>query len=222
MILKNKFFLLIILFFILTTYNSKDERKNLSIIFPIKEITIENAFIFDLTKLKSELEFLRNTSLFFLNEKKIIKVIDKFDFISTIHLKKKYPNTLKILISEHIPVATESSRKGRQYITKDGIKINYIELDIFKNLPTIFGHHKNFSSFLSELEKNNFNISNIKSFYYFDVDRWDIVLKNDKTIKLPQTNYENILKEIDSILTDSSFSKYKIFDYRIKDQLILQ
>ena len=89
-------------------------------------------------------------------------------------------------------------------------------------MPTIFGHHKNFSSFLSELEKNNFNISNIKSFYYFDVDRWDIVLKNDKTIKLPQTNYENILKEIDSILTDSSFSKYKIFDYRIKNQLILR
>ena len=222
MILKNKFFLLIFFFIILTTYNSNEQKKNFSIFFPIKEIAIENTFFFDLTKLKSELEFLRNTSLFFLNEKKIIKTIIKFDFISTIQLKKKYPNTLKIIISEHVPVAIESTGIGRHYITKDGKKITYIELDVFKNLPTIFGNHKNFSSFFSELEKNNFNINRIKSFYYFDVGRWDIVLKDYKTIKLPQANYENILKELDSILNDSSFFKYKIFDYRIKDQLILR
>ena len=76
--------------------------------------------------------------------------------------------------------------------------------------------------FFNELVKNNFNINKIKAFYYFDVGRWDIVLKNEKTIKLPKTNYENILKEIDSILNDPGFSKYKIFDYRIKEQLILQ
>ena len=222
MILKNKFFLLIILFFILTTYNSKDERKNLSIIFPIKEITIENAFIFDLTKLKSELEFLRNTSLFFLNEKKIIKVIDKFDFISAIHLKKKYPNTLKILISEKVPVATEINGKKKYYITKNGKKINHVELKIFEDLPLIFGKHKNFNFLFSELEKSNFKINNIKAFYYFEIGRWDIVLKNKKIIKLPKENYQNILTELNLILNNSKFSKYRVFDYRIKDQLILQ
>ena len=222
MILKNKFFLLIFSFILLTTYNSNEEKKNFSIIFPIKKIEIKDTLAFDSTKLRSELEFLRNTSLFFLKEKEITKVIDKYDFISNIQLKKKYPNTLKILISENIPVATEIEGKKRYYLTKYGEKIKYIELEAFKNLPTIFGNHKNFSSFFKMLEKNNFNINNIKAFYYFDVGRWDVVLKDNKTIKLPQVNYEKILNEINFVLNESSFSKYKIFDYRIKNQLILK
>ena len=222
MIPKNKFFLLIFIFIVLTTYNFNDQKKNLSIIFPIKKITIEGVYSFDATKLKFELEFLRNTSLFFLKEKEITKVIDKYDFISSIQLRKKYPNTLKILISENIPVVTEVIKKKRYYLTKEGKKIKYIELKIFENLPTIFGNHNNFSSIFNVLEKSNFNISRIKAFYYFDVGRWDITLQDGKIIKLPENNYKKILMEIDSVLNNSSFTKYKIFDYRIKDQLILQ
>ena len=107
MIRKNNFFLLIFFFTVFTTYNFNERKQNSSIFFPIKKIVIENTFAIDPTKLKAELEFLRNTSLFVLNEKKITRVIDKFDFISSIQLKKKYPYTLRILVSENIPVATE-------------------------------------------------------------------------------------------------------------------
>ena len=65
MILRNKTFLLIIFFVVFTTYNFNEKKKNLSIIFPIKEIIIENTLAVDLIKLKAEIEFLRNTSLFF-------------------------------------------------------------------------------------------------------------------------------------------------------------
>jgi cell division protein FtsQ len=222
MILKNKFFLLIFFFVVFTTYNFNEPKKNFSIIFPIKEIIIEKTNAVNLIKLKSELEFLRKTSLFFLKEKEILKVTDKHDFILNIQLKKKYPNTLKIFISEKIPVASEIDGNNRYYLTKDGKKINYIELKIYEDLPVIFGNHKNFSSFFSDIEKSNFKIKNIKAFYYFDIGRWDVVLKNGKIIKLPETNYQNILIELDSILNDSNFLKYKILDYRIKDQLILE
>ena len=222
MILKNKFFLLIFFFILLTTYNSNEEKKNFSIIFPIKKIEIKDTLAFDSTKLRSELEFLRNTSLFFLKEKEITKVIDKYDFISTIQLKKKYPNTLKILISENIPVVTEIDGKNRYYLTNKGKKINYIELKIYENLPVIFGKHRNFSSFFKEVEKSKLKTSKIKAFYYFDIGRWDIVLRDERIIKLPPTNYENILLKINLLLNDPNFLKYHIFDYRIKDQLILQ
>ena len=56
-------------------------------------------------------------------------------------------------------------------------------------------------------------------------ERWVQVLpllQDGKIIKLPENNYKKILMEIDSVLNNSSFTKYKIFDYRIKDQLILQ
>ena len=222
MIPKNKFFLLIFFFVVFTTYNFNEQKQNFSIIFPIKEITIEGVHAFDLRKLKSELEFLRNTSLFFLKKKEITRVSDKYDFVSSVQLKKKYPNTLKISISENIPVATEINKKKKYYLTEKGEKINFIELKAFKNLPLIFGNHKNFSKFFFKLKKSNLNIGKIKALYYFDIGRWDILFKDERTIKLPKTNYENILAEIDMILNNPDFSQYKIFDYRIKDQLILE
>ena len=121
-----------------------------------------------------------------------------------------------------MPVATEVDKKKRYYLTKKGKKIKYVDLKIFENLPIIFGNHKNFNSFYTKLENNNFDIDKIKAFYYFEAGRWDIALKDERIIKLPETNYENVLKKVKSILNDPSFAKYKIFDYRIKDQLILQ
>ena len=219
---ENKFYILIFFFIIFTTYNFNEKKQNFSIIFPIKNIITEESFVLDLTKLKAELEFLKNTSLFFLKKNEITKVTNKYDFISSIQLKKKYPNTLKILISENIPVVTEINDKKRYYLTKKGKKINFIELKIFENLPVIFGDQKNFSSFFKNLEKSNFKINNVKAFYYFDIGRWDIVLKDEIIIKLPDVNYQKILMEIETTLNNPSFSEYKIFDYRIKNQLILQ
>ena len=222
MIRANKLYVLIFFFFIFTTYNSKEQKKSFSIIFPIKEIIIENTLAVNLIKLKSELDFLIKTSLFFLKEEKIVEVMDQYEFISNVQLKKKYPSTLKILVFEKIPIATEIKDKKRYYVTKNGEKVNYTRIENYEDLPTIFGNHKNFSSFFNDLEESNFKINEIKAFYYFDIGRWDIVLKNKKTIKLPEKNYQNILLKVNSILDDTSFSKYEIFDYRIKDQLILQ
>ena len=75
MIQKNKFFLLIFFFIILSTYSFNEQKQNASIIFPIKNIIIEGTLAVDRIKLKTELEFLRNTSLFFLKEKTLKALI---------------------------------------------------------------------------------------------------------------------------------------------------
>ena len=73
----------------------------------------------------------------------------------------------------------------------------------------------------NNLIKTNFKISEIKSFYYFEIGRWDIVLKNNKVIKLPVKNFNSSLKNYMELSEEINFEKYSIFDYRIKDQLIL-
>ena len=217
-----KSLLLITLFITLTTFNSNNQNQVKGIFFGIKNIIIEDTYSIDALKLKADLEFLRGTSLFFLNQKKIIDVISKYEFVSNMFLRKSYPNTVKIIISEKKPIAVQVIGNDKFFITIKGEKLNYINTEAYKDLPIIFGNQKNFSSFYNEINESNFTTSQVKAFYYFDIGRWDIVLKNDKTIKLPKKNYMKILKKIDSILLDSSFSKYKIFDYRIEGQLILQ
>ncbi|MDA9091830.1 FtsQ-type POTRA domain-containing protein [Pelagibacteraceae bacterium] len=217
-----KIYFLIFIFFIFSSYNNKYNEQNSSLFFPIKEVLIENNVATDLLKLKTDLAFLNNANLLFLKEERIITVINNYDFISNIQLKKKYPNTLKIIIIEKIPVAKQIIDKKKFYITKKNEKINFIRLKIYENIPIIFGRYKNFNYFYNDLEKSNFIINEIKAFYYFDIGRWDIVLKNGKTIKLPEKNYLELFPRINLMLNDSNFRKYTIFDFRVKDQLILQ
>jgi cell division septal protein FtsQ len=217
-----KIYFLIFIFVIFTTYNSKNDKESVSIIFPIKEIFIENTVATNILKLKSDLSFLVNTNLFFLNKKKISLVFSNHDFISNVQLKKKYPNTLKITITEKKPVAIHIIDKKKFYITKNNEKINFIDLKIFEDLPSVIGKYKNFNIFYNDLEKNYFKINKIKIFYYFDVGRWNIVLKNGKVIKFPEKKYQNVLPKINLMLEDNNFSKYKVFDFRINNQLILR
>ena len=217
-----KIYFLIFIFFIFSTYNPQKNKESLSIIFPLKEILIENNIAINLLEFKSDLSFLINTNLFFLNEEKILEIVNKHDFISNIQLKKKYPNTLKILITEKIPVATQIIDKKKFYITKNNEKINFIDLEIYEDLPSIFGKNKNFNIFYNDLKRNNFKLNEIKEFYCFDAGRWDIVIANEKVIKFPEKNYSDILPKVNLMLNDSNFSKYKIFDFRIKNQLILK
>ena len=222
--MKNslKLFFLIFIFLIFSTYSIKDNTKKFSTFFPIKKILIENNLATSSYKLKSDLDILINTSLFFLNKKEILSIINKHEFIFNVQLKKKYPNTLKILLIEKIPLATQIIDKKKFYITKKSEKINFVNLKIYENLPSIFGRYENFDILYNNLEKNNFKMNEIHSFYYFDIGRWDIVLKNKKMIKFPKKNYLDLLPKINLMLNDSNFNKYKIFDFRIKDQLILK
>ena len=215
------YFLIFVLFF-LSTYNPNSNKVSPSIFFPIKKILVENSTATNLDNLKFDLNFLINSSLFYLNREKILLIANNYDFISNIQLKKKYPNILKLTITEKIPVATQIIDKKKFYITKDNEKINFVDLKIYEDLPAIFGKYKNFNFFYNDLEKNNFKINKIKAFYYFDVGRWDIVLRNEKIIKLPEKNYLDIISKINLMLDDNNFNKYKVFDFRIKDQLILK
>ena len=217
-----KSFLLITLFFTLTTFNTNNQKQVKGIFFEIKNIIIEDTNSVDLIKLKADLEFLRGASLFFLDEKKIIDAISKYDIISNMSLRKSYPNTIRIIISEKKPVAIQVLGNKKFYITPEGEKLNFFNTEAYKDLPVIFGNQKNFGSFYKEINQNNFISSQVKAFYYFEIGRWDIVLVNNKIIRLPKKNYMKLFKKIETILVDSNFSKYKIFDYRIEGQLILQ
>ncbi len=99
--------------------------------------------------------------------------------------------------------------------------INYIKIKKFENLPNVFGSGRNFIELHKNLEKINFPFEVIKSFYFFDSGRWDIILKDEKIIKLPINNYLLSLKNFMQFKLNNDFDKYKVFDYRIKDQLIL-
>ena len=57
---------------------------------------------------------------------------------------------------------------------------------------------------------------------FYETNRWDIETKDNKIIKLPIKNYTQSLENYLKIKSKSEFKKYRVFDYRIKNQLILK
>jgi hypothetical protein len=79
-----------------------------------------------------------------------------------------------------------------------------------------------FFTFYPSLEATGFEIELIKYFNYFDIKRWDIILKDGKLIKLPSANYEKSLKIFLSIYETENFKKFRVFDFRDNGQLLIK
>ena len=219
--MKKKLFVGLVLFVFLSTYKLKNDY-NILKVFNIKKIEIKNNQILDGDIIQKDLSFLYQKNIFSLNEKEINERIEMNNFIERYEIKKIYPSSIKITIFEKIPIAILYDKKEKFFFTDKGDVIKYLNIKKFENLPTVFSNKDDFNSFYKQLVKINFPINQIKSFYFFEANRWDLLTVNNKTIKLPIKNYEKSLKSFLIINEKANFTKFKIFDYRINGQLILK
>jgi cell division septal protein FtsQ len=112
--------------------------------------------------------------------------------------------------------------KKKFFVTNQGDVVKYVKLQGYENLPLVFGKNINFKNFFNEINKKDVFFNKIEKFLYFEIGRWDIILKDGKTIKLPNKNYLEILDNFILMSKEKNFDKYNVFDFRIKDQLILK
>ena len=153
--------------------------------FNLEEINIENNTLVEESDLKSLLNPFYNKNLISINNNEIGKVLLKNSFIESFKIKKKYPNTLNVVIFEKTPIA---------------ILLN----------------------FYYDLKKIKFPLDKIKKYTFYESKRWDLETKNNVIVKLPSKNYLKSLKNYLELSNKNNFQKYKIFDYRIDNQLILK
>ena len=218
--MKKQFVFAFVLLLLFSTYKSK---KSFSINkFNIETIYIENNLILTNEEIREDLDFLYNTNLLFLNTTSIERVLKKKDFIKDFKIKKIYPNKIKIIVFEKKPIFILQQKKKKFYIDENINLINYLELKDFKDLPVIFGKKENFRIFYQNLKKMNFPFNLIKNYYYFESNRWNLETHEKKIIKLPSDNYIESLKNFIKLQKTNDFEKFKIFDYRMNNQLILK
>ena len=146
----------------------------------------------------------------------------KNSFIDSFKVRKVYPKTLKIKIFENKPIAIVFYNKKKFYLSEKIELIELIELQKYENLPYVIGNHKNFKNLYRVLKQLNFPFNLVKKFILYESNRWDIEMKNNKIIKLPSMEYKKSLENFLKIKDKNEFKKYKIFDFRVNNQLILK
>ena len=219
--MKNRLLSALILLLLFSTYNIQNTF-SLSSKIKIQEVIVENNLILDEQMIKKKLSFLYRTNIFLLNTDKIASELKGIDFINSFEIKKLYPDKIKIKVFEKKPIAVIQNKQVKKYFTNSGEIINFIDLKEYNDLPIVFGDKENFLIFYQKLKQANFPINEVKKFYLFKSKRWDLITNNDQVIKLPIKNYESSLNNFIGLKKKPNFQKFKTFDYRIKDQLILK
>ncbi len=219
--MKNRIFFAVAIALLFTTFNFS-KQKNYIPKFKTEEIIIENNFILSDKKIKKQLSFLYQKNLFFVSAKEINQKLNKLEFIDSLKVKKIYPNKIKIKIYEKKPIAILNDKKEKFFFTDKNEVINYSYIKKFEKLPVIFGNKKSFEEFNNFLNDINFPKNEISTFLLFESGRWDLVTKENKVIKLPIKNFRDSLENYLNLKNEKNFKKYKIFDYRITNQLILK
>ena len=217
--MSNRILIAISLFFLLTTITS--QQKLILTNFNLKKINIENNFLLKEADLKNQLNQFYGKNLIFLKNIEVEKALLKNSFIESFTLRKEYPNTLKIKIFEKKPLAILINKKKKFYLSE---KVDLIKFQNFKNyekLPLVLGNQEEFRVLYDNLKEISFPINHIKNFTLYESNRWDLETVDQIIIKLPPKNYIKSLGNFLTIKGNENFTKYKIFDYRIKDQLIL-
>ena len=219
--MKNKLILGIALFILFSTFTFQNKFTIKK--FEIKEIKIENNDILEDQELIKVFSFLYNKNIIFLSSHELKKKIEKKSFIEKVEIKKIFPDKLVIKIFEKEPIAIFKDKYQKKFFLGKKIDlIEYREILKYNNLPIVEGEPKSFKLLYNNLIKINFPINQILSYRFFKIGRWDIQMYDKKILKLPSKNYIESLVNFMSIKDKTNFDKYKIFDYRLKDQLILE
>ena len=218
--MTRRFFLGSILLILLSTFVSQN--KIIFDRFIVKEIIIKNNEILNDQSIIEDLYFLYNKNIFFLNSYDIKKKLNKKNSIKSLEIKKIYPNKIIIKIFEKEPIAILINNDSKFFLGKKFDIIDYKKIDKFKNLPVIYGDKKNYKELFQNLKSINFPTNLVAKYFLLDSKRWNLELIDQKLIKLPPKDYKKSLKNFLTIKESINFDKYKIFDYRLKNQLILK
>ena len=227
MIKFYRIFLLFLIFIILSTFNSKklnlDNKKNFEI-FQIKNIEVKNNSLIKNTEIINKLEHLYKKNIFLINNNDIKVPLKTTNFLKKIEVKKKYPNTILIKVTETKPIAFLYKGNKKYIIDSSSNLIIFKDNIRSENLPEIFGNNaeNNFILFFNQLSKNNFPLNKIKTYYYFQTNRWDLRLVNNKLIKLPFNNINGAIIKSIELLNRQDFKKYNTIDLRVSDKIIVE
>ena len=207
----------IFLIFLLSSINNYNF--NISNFFKIKNIIVSGMSNDKNFKFQSNLNFLLGENIFFLNDN-FYNYFDKNNNIKNFNVKKLYPNSIEITITESKPICVILDN-GKEIFLGDNGKILKANQD-YSNLLKVYGSSNIDQIFrlLKTLKKSSLNSKNIKSITFFKSNRFDLNLNDKKVIKFPINYNDSILEYAYKILQDNNFADTKIIDLRIDNKII--
>ncbi len=172
---------------------------------------------------KKSIDF-KGLSTSFISNNDIAEPLKTVNYLEKIEVKKKYPDTIVIKIYETKPVGIVFKNNTKYIIDTLSNLITFNDNLVNNNFPNIFGKgaEKDFINFFEQLKNNKFPRKQVKNYYYFQVDRWDVKLTNNQIIKFPSKKRKEAIQQSIKLLNHEDFENYKVIDLRIHGKIVVE
>ena len=219
---KKSFLFLFLILFFLSSINSQLFVKKKESLYNLNSIEVIGLDEQINTEIEKNLNFIKNTNIFFIDKEILKDHIDKYDFIEKYNIFKIYPSKI-ILKLKQADFLAQTIKDNKVYFI--GSNNNFIEIERFynhKNLPLVYGKFtaKEFTSFLKIIRQSKLNYNNINEIFFYPSGRIDIKNKDNLLIKFPMQNLEEAIIIVNKIIKNKNF-RNNLIDLRVPNQLIL-
>ncbi|WP_440672788.1 cell division protein FtsQ/DivIB, partial [Candidatus Pelagibacter sp. HIMB1715] len=153
-------------------------------------------------------------NIFFINKKQIQNKVEINSLVEEFEVIKKYPYSIDIKIKKTDFIA-RIKKNEKFFLVGNNGKLtdnNYTDIE----LPYIFGNPKinEILKMKKIIDQSNIEYSQIEFLYYYKSNRWDLKLKNNFLIKLPDKIEKEKLDSILFFLKNIELKNKKIVDAR--------
>ena len=218
---KSKKILIYLFFLFLVGSINNIHINNLNFL-SVKEINVTGLENKENSTLSKKIErLLKLDNIYLINKKDLNTLIESNNLVEKYFIFKRYPSSLNINIDKTNFLA-KISKNGKIYdLASNGKLIENRHSN--RQLPFVFGNPEivEFFNIKKIIDESQISFEEIESLYFFLSKRWDLKLRNNIIIKLPNDNTEEGLKIALEFLHNNEFKDIKIIDARIKNQIIL-
>ena len=219
---KRIYFYLFILLLLSSTFNfnviSKFKKFNL-----VNNINVVGLNKKETKILEKNLEFFKKKNIFLISKNEVDQRLNTNSFLDNYTIKKILPSKLLVKVKKTDFVGITIFDGNKFYIGKNGklTKISLVEKET--NLPEVFGNFQvnELLKLQQILKLYNFNLSEIKKYYHFKSNRWDIQFENNTIVMLPSFNLEKSLKNYRSFIKTKKIIPGQLIDLRMSDKIII-
>jgi len=179
-------------------------------------ININGLDIKNKSTLLKQIENFNLNNIFLISKIDLTNEIESNSLVENYSVFKRYPSSIDINIEKTKFLAKINKNGQIFYIGSNG---KFVKNDFLNNqLPFVFGNPEVIEFFYIKeiIDKSKISYSEIKNLYFFPSKRWDLELRDNTIIKLPNDNISLALNLVIEFLDEN-----KYIDARIKDQIIL-
>lgn len=147
-------------------------------------------------------------------------------WVEAASVRKIYPRKLKIQLTEREPFAIWQRGRFVSVVDNEGLVLDDFNPELHSSLPILRGHgaQRKGAEFLALLDEFPALRSRVRASELMSQRRWDILLDNAVTVKLPEDNvYEALLRLVDLDERKALLAKDVVsIDMRLDDRLVMR